>query len=210
MLPGGYILESHDGVLTLPFRFDPNADLLCPFQILDCDETFSDVKEFKRHVFSHFRGHPLPTFATCFLCGNRYTQTAEDDDAWAWNNMLGHMAHEHFRQGQQLATIRTDFTLMRWMYDRKIISDHHFKRTQLCPLPTLLPSANNGSPEILHIPLAPSPPISPQRSSSTPTLPTTAIAYQSQPYVVFAGGRTERRRRDSTRLHNRQYPRTYA
>lgn len=196
---GGYVLETDDGILTLPHTSEPDADLLCPFQILDCAETFSSVREYKTHVFSHFRGHPLPTSASCFLCENKFTQEPEDDAALAWNKMLGHMAHDHFRQGQQLGTIRADFALMRWMYDRKIISDYYFKRTQIRPLPTVLPAATRRASESASIPEAPSPlsPISP--AASQPFTPLWTGGYQSQAYVTFAGRRAERRRRDSTR-----------
>lgn len=207
---GGYVLESNDGVLTLPHRFAPDADLLCPFQILDCEETFSDVVEFKIHVFSHFKGHTLPSFARCFLCGNNYTQSPGDDPALAWNVMLGHLVHDHFRQGQQLATIRTDFALMRWMYDRRIISDHHFKRTQLCPLPTLLPSASGGAPEVVNLPQAPSPPSAAPLISSMAYLSSPPIGIQSQPYAVFHSRRSERRRREATRPIMRRYARTFS
>lgn len=202
---GGYVLETDDGILTLPSTSEPDADLLCPFQILDCEETFSSVREFKTHVFSHFRGHPLPTSAPCFLCLNRFTQEPEDDDALAWNKMLSHMASDHFRQGQQLGTIRADFALMRWMYDRKIISDHYFKRTQIHPMPTVLPAASRRASAATSIPEAPSPPsprspISPiSPIASAPSLPSWRGGYQSQAYVTFAGRREERRRRDSTR-----------
>lgn len=207
VLQGGYVLETDDGILTLPSTSEPDADLLCPFQILDCAETFSSVREFKIHVFSHFRGHPLPTSASCFLCENRFTQGPEDDNALAWNKMLGHMAHDHFRQGQQLGTMRADFALMRWMYDRKIISDHYFKRTQSRPLPTILPAASRRTSRVLSMPEAPTPP-SP-RSPTSPvisesTLPSLTGGYQSQAYVTFAGRREERRRRDSTRPFVRQ------
>lgn len=201
-LQGGYVLETDDGILTLSSTSEPDADLLCPFQILDCEETFSSVREFKMHVFSHFRGHPLPTSASCFLCENRFTQEPEDDDALAWNKMLGHMAHDHFRQGQQLGTIRADFALMRWMYDRKIISDQHFKRTQIRPLPTVLPAATRRASEVSSIPEAPTPPspLSPLSPTvSEPTVPSWRGGYQTQAYVTFAGRREERRRRDSTR-----------
>lgn len=203
VLQGGYVLETDDGILTLPSTSEPDADLLCPFQILDCAETFSSVREFKVHVFSHFRGHPLPTSASCFLCEIKFSQEPEDDPALAWNKMLGHMAHDHFRQGQQLGTIRADFALMRWMYDRKIISDHYFKRTQIRPLPTVLPSATRRTSEVAPLPEAPTPPSPLSPAGSEPAVSSWTGGYQTQAYVTFAGRRAERRRRDSTRPFTR-------
>jgi len=203
VLQGGFVLDSDDGILTLPSSYtEPDADLLCPFQILDCTETFASVREFKIHVFSHFRGHPLPTSASCFLCEDKFEQTPEDDPALAWNRMLGHMAHDHFRRGQQFGTIRADFALMRWMYDRRIISDHYFKRTQIRPVPTVFPAASRRASEVSTvIPEAPSPPSasSPISTASEPVVWSRRSSYSNQTYVTFAGARAERRRRDSVR-----------
>ncbi|KIX94562.1 uncharacterized protein Z520_09608 [Fonsecaea multimorphosa CBS 102226] len=200
ILGDGYMLESEDGVLTVPFRYQEDADLLCPFQILDCDQVFADIIHFKMHVFSHFRGHELPTFATCFLCDNKYVSHPEDDDpALAWNTMLSHMVHDHFRQGQHLATVRTDFGLMKWMYNRRIINDQQFKRTQLIPYQTVLPGAAGPTRRqivnVAELPRAP--------SASPPAAIRAHLAlsmgYQNEPYTMNAGRRQERRRRDATR-----------
>jgi len=206
ILQGGFVLESDDGVLTLPRYAELDADLLCPFQILDCAETFSSVREYKLHVFSHFRGHPLPTSAACFLCTEKFYQASEDDPALAWNSMLGHMCHDHFRMGQEFGTIRADFALMRWMYDRKIISDLCFKRAQICPVPTILPAAIRHASEAgsVVLPEAPSPPNASAPSSPSSVISTSPVSprrssYSNQPYVTFAGARAERRRRDSIR-----------
>lgn len=207
ILQGGFVLESDDGVLTLPHYAELDADLLCPFQILDCAETFSSVRQYKVHVFSHFHGHPLPSSATCFLCNEKFDQTPEDDSALAWNNMLGHMCHDHFRRGQEFGIIRADFALMRWMYDRKIISDVYFKRAQICPVPTILPAAGRIPSDAgsVGLPEAPSPPnASPSSSTSvTSDSPVPPVwprrSSYSQPYFTVAGTRVERRRRDSIR-----------
>lgn len=200
ILGKGYILESQDGVLTVPIRHREDADLLCPFQILDCDQVFADIVHFKMHVFSHFRGHELPAFATCFLCDNKYVQEPDDDPALAWNNMLSHMVHEHFRKGQQLATVRTDFCLMRWMYSRRIINDQQFKRTQLVPLSIILPAvARRRVMSLTEVPQAPSaaPPAAILAHLAQ------SVGYQNEPFTVNAGRRAERRRLDATRAVTR-------
>jgi hypothetical protein len=206
-LDGGYVLSiQENGILTLPERVMlPNADLLCPFQILDCEAVFSDIRDFKSHVFSHFRGHPAPTDAGCFLCDDTFDQTDADHPALAWNEMLSHLANDHYRQGQRLATVRTDFSLMKWMHCRRIISDAQFKRTQLCPVPFLLPNpANEGSGMFFNTPFAPMPPSAPTpRPMRIGAL--TSVGEQDEPYTLQAGGRAERRRRDATRtmMHRR-------
>jgi len=190
--------ESQNGVLTVPFRYQEDADLLCPFQILDCDQVFADVVHFKMHVFSHFRGHELPVFATCFLCDNRWVQRPEDDPALAWNNMLSHMVHEHFRKGQQLATVRTDFSLMRWMYNKRIINDQQFKRTQMVPVPIVLPGPLNLRRRVIDVSEVPQAPSASPPAAILAHLAQT-VGYQSESFTMNAGRRAERRRLDATR-----------
>jgi hypothetical protein len=189
----GYLLEEQEGVLTVPDRYRADADLLCPFQILDCERMFGDVVSFKTHVFSHFKGHTLPTSASCFLCDRKFTQGPEDDDAWSWNSMLSHLAYDHYRQGHLLATVRTDFGLMRWMYSRRLINDHQFKRLQLVPLPVMLP----GRAGLVNLPRAPMPP-----PAATPAMIAQlrlSVGLRSESWTTSAGPRTERRQRDATR-----------
>ncbi|KAL6247204.1 hypothetical protein RBB50_005547 [Rhinocladiella similis] len=203
ILGDGYLLEeSQGGNLTLPSRYQEDADLFCPFQILDCSEVFADIVPFKMHVFSHFRGHELPTFATCFLCDNKYFQRPEDDSALAWNNMLSHMVHDHFRKGQQLATVRPDFILMRWMFCKRIINEIQYKRTQMGPVPVQMPGGMSLRRQFMSIPDIP------QAPSATPPPAVMAhiarsASYQNEAFIVNAGRRAERRRLDATRTMGR-------
>lgn len=194
----GFTLELNEGVLTLPNRYQMDADLLCPFQILDCEKVFADMMHFKMHVFSHFKGHTLPSVASCFLCDNKFVQRPDDDTMSAWNSMLSHLAHDHYRRGQQLATVRADFGLMRWMYSRRLINEHQFKRTQLVPIPRLLPGLAGRADDIVDTPRAPMPP------SSTPPHAvlahmTLSVGLDNEPFTMTAGRRAERRQRDATR-----------
>lgn len=196
-LDGGYVLESRDGVLTVPDRYRPNADLLCPFQVLDCEEAFSDVREFKTHVFAHFKGHNTPDSASCFLCDRKFSQGFEDHPARAWNEMLSHLAVDHFQQGERLATVRTDFALMKWMYCRRIITSAQFKRTQMCTIPTFFPATTGGRGDVVNLPTAPTPPLAPAGPSRLPMRPAANISNDA--FFVHASRRAERRRREDTR-----------
>jgi hypothetical protein len=193
----GFLLRDINGVLTRPNRYRPDATLLCPFQILDCEIAFHDVVCFKEHVFSHFRGAKLPTSASCFLCDKKFVQTDSDDGAKAWNEMLSHMAHEHYRQGEQLTVVRPDFALMRWMYSRRLISEHQLKRAQLKPIPVFIPGGG-----IVNAPSAPTPPSrSPSRLSQAAMLAQLRhpIGSRTDSYTMSAGSRADRRQRDATR-----------
>jgi hypothetical protein len=188
-LDGMRPLESVDGVLQIPVTNHPHADLICLFQILDCEEAFDDVRQWKIHIFSHFRSHPCPVTAACFLCREVFDQTEHDHPARAWNEMLSHVATVHFRgMGQRLATVRTDFCLMRWMYNRGIITPAQFRRTQMVAVPTVLPESAG---DIVSMPEAPmAPPSSP---------PASVWSTQGEVYTTQASPRRERRRRMSRR-----------
>lgn len=185
------LLSTHNGVLEAPNRYLPNADLICPFQILDCEVAFSDIRLWKNHVFFHFKGHPCPKTATCFLCDKSFMQRREDRPDRAWNEMLSHLANDHYRRGQRLATVRTDFSLMRWMYNRRIITDAEFKRTQLCPVPRLQMAGSRLS-EVVNVPEAPAPPNARQVRLVQPGA---HPGYQDEPYTQQST-RAERRLRN--------------
>lgn len=196
----GFLLQERDGVLILPDRYRPEAGLLCPFQILDCEKVFPDVVSFKTHVFSHFGNRGLPTSASCFLCDQDFTQTDEDDVALAWNDMLSHMVYHHYRQGEQLAVVRTNFALMRWMYSRRLINDHQLKRAQLMPRPTYIPGSRPGEDEIINLPRAPmAPPAASPLASPAALLAQRRMPLRNQSYTLNAGSRADRRQRDDTR-----------
>lgn len=185
-LDGMRTLESVNGVLQVPVTTRPLADLICPFQILDCEESFNDNGQWKTHIFSHFRGKPCPVTATCFLCERVFDQTTEDHPARAWNEMLNHLATEHFRgMGERLATVRTDFVLMRWMYTRHIITPAQFKRTQMLPLPIVFPESAGDIVNMPEAPMAPPP---------TPSVSDVG-AGRNEIYTIQASPRRERRTR---------------
>ena len=172
---------SEDDLLTLPKASLPHAVLICPFQILDCEMAFTEIQAWKTHVISHFRGSPLPERAECFLCDDEFQQEKNDDPAKAWNEMLSHLAEDHYRQGQSLATVRTPFGLMRWMYSQRIISAQELRRAQLCPKPTSI-----------------EPYTMPANRRSEPT--------SIEPYYMLASRRSERRsQRRSERQSNRSF-----
>jgi hypothetical protein len=188
-LDGMPTLESVNGALEVPDTSRPDADLICPFQILNCEEMFRDIRLWKTHVFSHFRAQPCPTTATCFLCDSVFNQSRHDDPERAWNEMLQHMAIDHFRgMGQRLATVRTDFALMRWMFNRHIITPAQFRQMQLIPLPIVLPGSAG------HIVEMPEAPMAPPRPSSV-----SGSDRQSDIYTVQASARRERRTRSNRR-----------
>lgn len=197
IVDGGFVMQSVDGILTSSPRMRPRGDLLCPFQVLECNETCTEVVEFKMHVFSHFRGHPLPPFAPCFICGHNFPVEDGDDSSMAWNNMLAHMAYEHYRSqtGPETCVIKPDIALMRYLWNKEVITDAQFTRAQLEAPETSIRGAYHEEDSHGRIPEAPMPPL----STSMPTgvrRYAQSVGSSTEPYVVNAGRRQDRRQRD--------------
>ncbi|KAH8705779.1 hypothetical protein BGW36DRAFT_368166 [Talaromyces proteolyticus] len=104
----------------------------CLFHVLPCDHGSDRIEPWKTHVLSHFRGCPLPQYATCQWCAMDFKKKTA---AGSWDAMLEHTAHEHFEKGHSLATTRPSFELMKYLYQSKVITEDQLKAIQLCPSP---------------------------------------------------------------------------
>lgn len=155
-----------------------HAHLICPFRIFDCKVSLRDAEQWKTHVMSHVGDPPCLRYATCFLCEKGFGQSLGDDPAHAWNEMLSHMAVEHFRDlGRRSTTMRIDLKLKTWMcfsggvtlrqVDQFEQSRMIFKRFHMSRVATVLPGSARG---IVNMPEASttSPPaaVSPVANSS--------------------------------------------
>jgi hypothetical protein len=105
----------------------------CLFHILPCHYKSGRAGEWKTHVLSHFRGHPLPPSACCQWCSANFSHNRPGS---AWDAMLAHVVHEHFEKGDTLSSSRINIELMRYLYCSKIITADQFKAVQLPPSPS--------------------------------------------------------------------------
>lgn len=144
--------SSSNSSLRPPLTPLPPADHVtyrCLFYILPCDHQSNDIEIWKTHVLSHFRGLRLPSTASCQWCpldfkhpssrshSGEENDNDNDNDHFhqTWNAMLNHVAHDHFERGHTLAASRSNFELMKFMYQSKIITEDQLKAIQLCPSP---------------------------------------------------------------------------
>ena len=116
--------------LDIPVANRYPADLSCPFTFLDCSATFSDIVAFKTHVLTHFRPHPAPKRAKCFLCDEEFKGHGEDQGAMAWNRMLDHLCYEHYICGEGTGQIKPDPELINWMCERSMVSIENVERCE--------------------------------------------------------------------------------
>ncbi|KAL1966072.1 hypothetical protein VTN77DRAFT_4820 [Rasamsonia byssochlamydoides] len=133
-IEGTNVLENDGtGNLIVPASPPTQAIYHCLFHILTCDHRSDRVDEWKTHVLSHFRGHPLPPTARCQWCSASFSQGRPGG---AWDAMLEHVAHEHFERGDTLSSSQTNFQLMQYLYCAKLITVDQFKTVQLPPSPS--------------------------------------------------------------------------
>ncbi|KAK2788177.1 hypothetical protein FQN53_004062 [Emmonsiellopsis sp. PD_33] len=111
---------------------ETRAGHICFFHILDCNQRFTDLKEWKTHVLSHFRSHPPPTDATCPACP--YT-ISDQRPGVAWRALVAHMADEHLKHGLSMQYICPDLELMRHLYYLHVITQEQLKLVQLPAAP---------------------------------------------------------------------------
>ncbi|KAL1992737.1 hypothetical protein VTN49DRAFT_3493 [Thermomyces lanuginosus] len=106
----------------------------CLFHTLLCDFQHRHVDVWKKHVLSHFRGRPFYPHAVCPWCARDYYSPQISPER-AWNDMLDHVAHDHFERGHSLAATRVSFELMQYLYRNKLITDDQLRTIQLVPAP---------------------------------------------------------------------------
>ncbi|EER39512.1 conserved hypothetical protein [Histoplasma capsulatum H143] len=133
-LPPRYALEEDtDGNLTVPPETSSTGiGHYCFFHILDCNERFSDLEEWKTHVLSHFRLGPLPATAQCPACPYRIS---DSHHGVAWRRMLTHLADQHLKQGYPIQNTCPDFETMRHLYCSHIITREQLRLLQLPAAP---------------------------------------------------------------------------
>jgi len=97
--------------------------LPCPFAIVGCKVSFhSDQSEhWYQHSLSHFGEHRPPKHALCVFCDTPFN----DDDPYAcWRRRMAHTAGHH-RADEQYE--KPDFSLLRYMWEKKLLRDEDYK-----------------------------------------------------------------------------------
>ncbi|PGG98378.1 hypothetical protein AJ79_08886 [Helicocarpus griseus UAMH5409] len=133
-LPVQHVLEDDgDGNLIAP----PENPLTrighsCFFHTLDCNQSFTDLDEWKIHVLSHFQLRPPPNTARCPACPY---STSDSCHGVAWRSMLTHLAEQHLTQGYSIRNTCPDFETMRHLYSFNIITQEQLRLLQLPAAP---------------------------------------------------------------------------
>lgn len=110
-----------------------------PVSASDQSSTFTETAPTNTHPSTPQPQTPPGTSAssTAAFSQDQLSASSQDQNQpSAWDNLLNHVAADHYQHGQTLAGSRPDFELMRYLYGRRIISDAQFKAMQLAPAPS--------------------------------------------------------------------------
>lgn len=112
------LAEGEGGVLVVhPVRAEGNLE--CPFNLLFCLQTFSNVEEWVQHSMTHFRGVAPPDSNQCCFCDAKFVSS---NAISSWAKRMVHVAYHH-QCGCRLAAARPDFELYTYLWNKRLITD---------------------------------------------------------------------------------------
>lgn len=97
-----------------------NIKYECPFDRLNCLETFTEVKPWYDHSLTHFYHHDPPTKNSCCFCSETF------DGTRSWKLRLDHVKLHH-DGGEKLGTSRFDSELYRYLWSKRLLSNVYYK-----------------------------------------------------------------------------------
>ncbi|KFY43055.1 hypothetical protein V495_04198 [Pseudogymnoascus sp. VKM F-4514 (FW-929)] len=100
------------------------STLPCIFrEILDCQHAnFDDFDSWSEHIIDHFGPSGPPPYALCVFCDRSFT---DDNPQTCWIEYLEHIS-EHIESDVIWDTQRPDFGVLRYLRDRRIISEEDY------------------------------------------------------------------------------------
>ena len=113
--------DQHD-VLQIP-PLSPTIVFECPFQFNHCLLTFTNYSQWFNHSLEHFKRHDPPAKNKCCFCDKEFNET---NGLTSWKRRMEEIASHH-QLGHRLAHARPDFELFKYLWDKKIIGDAHYK-----------------------------------------------------------------------------------
>ena len=116
LTPDGY------GALQVP-PLSPTVVFECPFQFNRCLLTFNNFHDWFDHSLTHFGRYDPPTKNKCCFCDRKFNAV---DGMTSWNERMNEIALHH-RLGHKLAHAQPDFELFKYLWDKKLIDDAHYK-----------------------------------------------------------------------------------
>ncbi|OMP83918.1 hypothetical protein BK809_0001301 [Diplodia seriata] len=123
----GKTTQGHWGRLEQP-QMSTMPVYECTFNFLGCHFQTTDETEWRLHSFGHFHGNTPPRSVICLLCGWEFDHVDGDT---AWDARLDHLA-AHVRVGQATDKAPPDFTLIRHLWQKRIIDDAEYKELKGC------------------------------------------------------------------------------
>ena len=114
------------GSEVLPSR--ESKSLECPFiRIFNCLRTYSNEKEWICHSLTHLKFHGRnvepPTSNRCRFCEKDFYSLTPYQ---SWVEMMSHLSLHH-ALGYDLSQARPDYSLLKYLFDHRIVSDAEYR-----------------------------------------------------------------------------------
>ena len=116
------LAEAEGGVLVVD-RASAQGNLECPFNLLFCLKTFSNIEDWVKHSVTHFGEVGPPESNRCCFCEAKFNSSS---DVHSWAKRMNHIAFHH-QLSCRLAHARPDFELYTYMWNKRLIDDAEYR-----------------------------------------------------------------------------------
>ena len=116
------LAEGEGGILVVD-RTRTEGNLECPFNLLFCLQTFSNMEDWVKHSIRHFQGAGPPDSSQCCFCDARFSSS---ETVSSWAQRMEHVAYHH-QLGCRLAHARPDFQLYTYLWNNRLISNAEYR-----------------------------------------------------------------------------------
>ena len=122
-IPNSRLLAEDEGGVLIVDRASAQGNLECPFNLLFCLQTFSNMEDWVRHSVTHFRRAGPPDLSQCCFCDAHFDSSSGIS---SWAKRMEHVAFHH-RLGDRLAHARPDFGLYTHLWNKRLITDAEYR-----------------------------------------------------------------------------------
>jgi len=117
------LLAEEEGGVLVDNRAPAQGNLECPFNLLFCLKTFSNMEDWVGHSLTHFSNVGPPDSNHCCFCDARFSSSSEIS---GWARRMEHVACHH-RLGDKLAHARPDFELYTYLWNNRLITNAEYR-----------------------------------------------------------------------------------
>lgn len=116
------LLAEEEGGVLIDNRVPAQGNLECPFNLLHCFKTFSNMEDWIGHSLTHFSNIGPPYSSRCCFCDAWFSSS----EISGWARRMDHVAYHH-RVGEKLTHAQPDFELYTYLWNNRLITDAEYR-----------------------------------------------------------------------------------